>query len=80
MRAFDDDDDGGVGDLREKLKKRREERAAEVGGDAPMTSMDAEQAHAVVASPVAPKADLARSAIAAAINQRAAEEGDAEMK
>ena len=37
MRAFGDDgDDGGVGDLREKLKKPREERAAAGGGDAPM--------------------------------------------
>ena len=40
MRAFDDDDGGGagIGDLREKLKKRREEieRARGDGGDAPM--------------------------------------------
>jgi|TARA_B110000090_G_C13283431_1_gene408986 hypothetical protein len=40
MRAFDDDDGGGagIGDLREKLKKRREEieRARGDGGDASM--------------------------------------------
>ena len=37
MRAFDDGDDGGFGDLREKLQKHREERAAVGGGDdAPM--------------------------------------------
>jgi len=59
MRAFDDGDDGDFGDLREKLQKRREERAAVGGGDdAPMEATREPPARGAP-SDAAPEADVA---------------------